>query len=315
MIEGNFGKYIERLAKASGLPRDEIERKIEAKKAKLVGLISNEGAAQLVASELKVNLDNEKLKINELIPGMRKVNTVGKIINLFPVRAFKSKKGEDSKVVNLILADDTSNIKVVLWDTNHISLIETGQIAQGSIVEITNGSMRNNEVHLGSFSEFKSSSEKVDNVITAKMVTKKVIKELATGENVKVRAFVVQSFEPRFFNVCSECKKKVIPDGPSFMCEEHGNVMPSKRALINVVIDDGTETIRAVMFHDNVLKIGIKDFDNPELVAQQRNNILGKEFLLSGNVRPNNYFNFNEFIVDNIEEVNLDEVIKELEGN
>jgi len=29
------------------------------------------------------------------------------------------------------------------------------------------------------------------------------------GEGVNVRAFVVQAFDPRFFHVCSECKKKV----------------------------------------------------------------------------------------------------------
>jgi ribonucleotide reductase alpha subunit len=47
---------------------------------------------------------------------------------LFPVRSFTTKKGEAGKVANLILADDTSNIKVVLWDMNHISLIEKEEI-------------------------------------------------------------------------------------------------------------------------------------------------------------------------------------------
>ena len=69
---------------------------------------------------------------------MRKVNTFGKIVNIFPVRSFKTKKGDDGKVVNLLIADDTSNIKVVLWDTNHISLIEKGEVIEGSVVEISN---------------------------------------------------------------------------------------------------------------------------------------------------------------------------------
>jgi len=63
----------------------------------LAGLISQEGAAQIVAAELGINFDNEKLKINELLPGMRKVNVVGKVINLFPVRTFTTKKGGRGK--------------------------------------------------------------------------------------------------------------------------------------------------------------------------------------------------------------------------
>ena len=128
MSDINYEKVLEKIARASGLSKEEIGEKVKAKRAKLSELISYEGAAQIVAAELGINFENEKLKINELLPGMRKVNVVGKIIDLFPVRTFKSKKGEESKVVNFVLADDTSNIKIVLWDTNHISLIEGGRV-------------------------------------------------------------------------------------------------------------------------------------------------------------------------------------------
>ena len=130
MGEVNYEKIIEKIARASNLDKEEIKRKVQAKRAKLSDLISYEGAAQIVAVELGINFENEKLKINELLPGMRKVNVIGKIITLFPVRAFKNSKGEDSKVANFVLADDTSNIKIVLWDTNHIALIEEGNIGE-----------------------------------------------------------------------------------------------------------------------------------------------------------------------------------------
>ena len=51
-----------RYAKHSGLNVEEVNRKIEAKRAKLSGLISQEGAAQIVAAELGINFENEKLK-------------------------------------------------------------------------------------------------------------------------------------------------------------------------------------------------------------------------------------------------------------
>jgi len=88
----NYDRIVTKIAKSSGLEKEEIERRIEAKRAKLSGLISPDGAAQIVAAELGINFDNEKLKIEELLPGMRKVNLVGKVINLFPVRSFTTKK-------------------------------------------------------------------------------------------------------------------------------------------------------------------------------------------------------------------------------
>src|SRR3990170_1484779 len=139
MPQSNYERIIEKISKASGLGKDEIERRVEAKREKLSGLISKDGAAQVVASELGISFENEKLKIDELLPGMRKVNTLGKVINIFPVRTFTTKKGEESKVVNFWIADETSNVKVVLWDTHHIEQIETGKITSGTVVEIMNG--------------------------------------------------------------------------------------------------------------------------------------------------------------------------------
>ena len=52
MVEGNYNKILERIAKTSELYKEEIERKVQAKIAKLSGLISKEGAAQVVCAEL-----------------------------------------------------------------------------------------------------------------------------------------------------------------------------------------------------------------------------------------------------------------------
>ena len=57
MIEGNYDKIIEKISKSSGLEKEEIERRIAAKRAKLAGLISKEGAAQVIAAELGISFD------------------------------------------------------------------------------------------------------------------------------------------------------------------------------------------------------------------------------------------------------------------
>lgn len=313
MFQGNYEKLLEKISEMSGESKEELNRKVEAKRAKLAGLISNEGAAQVVAAELGISFDNQKLKLNELVSGMKKVNTVAKVVNLYPVRTFTAKSGSESKVTNLFVADETSNTKVVLWDTNHISLIENGDIKEGDTIEIGNANIRDEEIHLGSFSEFKKSNEELGEVKTEKVVKEKNISNLKIGDNANLRAFIVQSFEPKFFYVCPQCKKKANQGAEGYNCNEHGKVVPEKRALMNIFLDDGTENIRALIFSENFSSLGINDLENQEMLSQQRENLKGKEFYFKGNVRKNNYFNNEEFIIDEIKEINLDNLVQVLE--
>lgn len=315
MADENYERVIEKLAKASGVEKEELERRVEAKRAKLSGLISKEGAAQVIAAELGINFDDEILKIDELLPGMRKANVVGKVIRLFPVRSFTTKKGDEGKVANMVIADDTSNIKVVLWDTNHIDLIEKQIVKEGDSVEIKTGSMRDNEIHLGSFSEFKKSNKVFDNVITERVVKEKDIASFRVGEGVSNRAFIVQTFEPRFFYVCPECKKKVTSGAEGFVCEEHGKVSELKRALMNFVLDDGTETMRAVVFSEGLEDLGLKNLEDADELIKQRQELLGKEMIFSGNVKMNKFFNNPELIIDSVKPLELEKVIEILEKN
>lgn len=312
-MSGNYDKILDKIAKSAGLEKEEVERRIEAKRAKLSGLISKEGAAQVVAAELGVSFENEKLKINELLTGMKKANVVGKVINIFPVREFE-RNGQANKVCNFMIADDTGNTKVVLWDTNHIGLIENGKISEETVIEIINGSVREGEIHLGSFSELKISEEKISSVKTEKEVNEKPIIEFRISDNVKIRAFVVQAFDMKFFHVCPQCKKKAIIEGEKGKCNEHGEVVPEKRALTNLVIDDGTESIRAVFFHEALQSLGFDDYDNAEKIAQQKQNLLGKEMFFEGVVRNNSYFNNPELIVNNVQDLDVSKLIEVLEN-
>jgi len=97
--------------------------------------------------------------------------------------------------------------------------------------------------------------------------------------------------------------------------EREQGIPTERRALINIVIDDGTESMRAVLFNENLSALGLKDLDNPERLSYQIEALLGKEMFFSGNVRKNNFFNNEEFIVDSVKEVNLDDLIAQLEKN
>lgn len=310
-MDENYKQLAEFISQQSRLTAEEIGRRVEAKRAKLAGLISKEGALQVIAAELNINFDKQSIKISQIVPGMRKINIVGKIINLFPIREY-NKNGRTGRVGSFVLADDTGNIRTVLWDENHIGLIANGQIYQEGVVEITNATLRNGELHLTSFSEIKSSNKNVGNIVTSKPVSKKEIINFNPYDNVTTRAFIVQMFEPKFFNVCAECRKKVSEMNE---CNIHGKVVPEKKALLSFVIDDGTDSIRAVMFSDQLEKIFTKEeLEAQELFAVKKTELLGKEALISGQVRRNTLYNSNEFMVNGIEEINLDKLIEELDA-
>lgn len=305
---------VDKIARLSGLTKEEIERRIEAKRAKLSGLISKEGAAQIIAAELNVSFENESMKISELAPGMKKVNLIGKVINLFPVREY-NKNGKQGKVSNFIVADETGSLRVVLWDTNHIALIENANIVELDCVEIKNAMMRDNELHLSGFSEIRKSPVILENVKTEKIYLEKPISEVKDNQSSKFRGIIVQFFPPRFFSVCPECNKKLIQMSTDYMCKDHGKVFPKERALMTLVADDGTETIRIVLFSDQISKLvqNEADLKDPNKINEIRDKILGTEYFISGTARKNPLFNNTELIASNIEEVNPDLLIEKLE--
>jgi len=308
----NYEFLIERIAKSSGLEVEEVERKVEAKKAKLSGLISKEGAAQIIAAELGISFEDQDLKISELMGGMRKVNVVGKVIQLFPVREY-SKNGREGKVANFVIADDTGNTRVVLWDVNHIELIENEIIKQGDVVEIKNASTRDSEIHLSGFSELKKSEKIMEGVKTEAAVSEGTLSEIKQGQMIKIRGVVVQVFPPRFYSVCPECNKKVIQEGESYRCAEHGPCTPKDRAILNFVFDDGTETVRVVMFSDQInTLIPEEDLKDTEKTTAFRDDLMGTEIYLSGRVQRNQMFNNLEIVASGVEKVDVDKLIETL---
>lgn len=318
MLSKNYDKVVERISRETGLDISEINRRVDAKRAKLSDLISLEGAAQVVAVELGINFDKPEVKINEILTGMRKITVKGKIIKQFPVRTFKTKYDE-SKVTSFILADETGNVRCVLWDIGHIKLIEDGAIKEGSVVELKNASVREPgqdviEVHLGSYGEIKPIDLRLDKVVTKQEMNSTTIDKLIENREIRIRGVIVQMFEPRFFYVCPECNGKMIPENGQSICRKHGSVIPKERMVISAVIDDGTGNIRASLFSESAEKLigEMSEAKNKDGFIIKKQGILGSEYIFSGKARKNIMYNNLDFVVEELEEANPDEIINEL---
>ena len=321
MIKATYQQLIQRIVHLSGLTIGEIERRIEAKKAKLSGLISSIGAAQVVAAELGISFEKQRFKIIDMLIGMKKISVIGKVIETYPTRKYRRAEHE-GEIGSFLLADDGSSIRVVLWDTNHIDMIRNGIIKKDIVIEIKNADVRGTtirEIHLSSNAKIELSDKEIKNVkiIKDKLPSKK-ISEFKSGEKINVRAHIVQIFQPNFFLTCPECGMKISYEGDKAVCMKHGAIAPKKRALVSLVIDDGTENIRAVGFNEIILKLfkledkEVEKLQDSSFFLNKKQDLLGSEIIFSGRVRQNVMFNRNEFILNNIEEAKPGDIIEEL---
>jgi ssDNA-binding replication factor A large subunit len=324
MINMPYEVIIERIKEKSGLSDSEITQKIDQKLNQLSGLISKEGAAHILANELGIKIFEvpKNLKIKEILDGMRSIDISGKVQQIYEVREFKTEKGS-GKVGSFILADETGSIRVVCWyDQTEI----INKLVKDVIVKVAGGYVRNNnnrkEIHINERSKVIINPKGISiGEVKAFTSTRKKLSELVENENnVEVFATIVQVFEPRFFEICPECSKRAKPREDGFFCEEHQKVSPDYSYVVNLLLDDGTETTRTIFFarqletlikkkKDEILKYkeNLSDFE------QIKTDLLGKTIKVIGRVRKNEMFARLEIISQLVfPDIDPDEEIKRL---
>lgn len=309
MIKIPLSTIIEKIKEKVNLSEEEINSKIKQKMDQLSGLISKEGAAHIIANELGIKLFEEisgKLQIKNILAGMRNVETIGKIQQIYEINEFQRQDGSTGKVANLIIADETGSIRIVLWGSQTDAL---KNIKERDIVKIISGYTRENnnriEIHLNEKSKLEINPEGETIKETKQYVsTRKKINELEENDNdIELLGTIVQVFEPRFFEVCPECNKRIRLRDEGFFCEEHNIVKPNYSYVLNLVLDDGTETIRTVFFRkqaENLLELNREKIleykDAPEKFEEIKNNLVGNTIKVVGRTNKNELFDRLEFI-------------------
>ena len=323
-----YEEIVKKIVEEKELSEIEVKARVEGKLKQLSGLISKEGAAHIVANEMGMKLFSNftrEFKIKDVLPGLGNVNLNGKIVQMRDVVTF-NKEGREGKVASITIGDETGVIRVAFWDMNHIKLVEQGQIKVGDILRIKGAYSKENngfkEIHLGNRGEVIVNPEGVEigevkqlNERTQPTAISKKLNELKEGDNnVAVVGTIVQVFEPRFYNVCQQCNKKVNMEGDKFMCKEHGAVAVTENPVLNIYFDDGTDNIRAVAFRDNAMKlIGVESLDDLKTKFNElRMSVLGKQVKIVGRVVKNDMFGRNEFVINQVFDVDINELAQEM---
>ncbi|MHA1480102.1 MAG: hypothetical protein ACTSQZ_01590, partial [Candidatus Thorarchaeota archaeon] len=133
------------LKHSSEYDRKDIMQMIEEKRQELgPEVVNEESAAMIVARELGIDLQQVsprgRVKISDITE--EKINKTialtAKIVNIGTVNTFSRKDGGEGKVSSIMLADDSGQIRVALWDekTKIVSEDSEESVEVGNIVQI-----------------------------------------------------------------------------------------------------------------------------------------------------------------------------------
>jgi len=329
MIKMPLNDIIDKISEKADISKSDIDVKIEQKLKQLSGLISKEGAAHIIANELGVKLFENvsgRLRIKNILTGMRDVETVGKVQQIFDAREFVTKDDRKGKVGSFVLADETGSIRIVCWGAQADNIMN---LKKDGVVKIVSGYVRENngrkEVHLNERGKLMidPKDEAVGEVKAYDEANRKEIKDLTENDNdVEVLGTIVQVFEPRFFEVCPECGKRTKQSEDGFFCDAHNKIEPAYSYVMNAVLDDGSGTVRGVFFRNQALRLinkteeeMLKYKDNPGGFDAVKTEMLGNFVKLIGRTSKNTMFDRIEFLANLVfTDVDPKAEMKKLEG-
>lgn len=326
-------KIIERITTETDLDEDEVKNQVEQKMDEFEGLVSEEGAVHLVAKENGVQISEvteKDLKIENIVPEMRKVNLKARIANITDLNTFeRDGDEEDGKVQNLVLGDDTGTIRVTLWD-EQTEIAE--KVEEGNPIEIHNAytvedNQGNAEIRLGDSTQVKNADdEEVPEIETQDSSppssTQKADIRQINSENAQyeVDGMVIDVYTSNpFYRVDPETGETVREDDEGNLKTDEGKEVedPDHRLALSCVLDDGTGNIRVVLFREQARKLLDIDEETErkgdlKTVEDAAGGAIGKEVKIEGRTRFNDYFGRLELLGNSLEEIGHKEKIEEL---
>ena len=304
--------------KKKGLSDAEIEEKIAQKLDEVGGLLTEEGALTIIASEVGIREEQEYLQIKDLVDGMSNVNIVGRVLGYTEPKEFQRTDGSKGAVSNVIIADKTGKTAVTLWD-HQVRMTE--RITRGDILKVVDGITKEGkrgvqiQVGRGKLMLNPEDDPRLEEIpplsrLAGRPTQRKMIADLKEGDKFcEVRATVAKLYNVRFYEACPECYKRVIFKNNVFFCPNCNKKVDRKRIMIfEAGLDDCTGYMRASFFdrkaedilntktseaYYKVKAFTSKGYDPRSAQRQYMNEthlpLLGQEIVVSGDVTYNEY--------------------------
>jgi len=329
---------VEKICEHAKLEPEKVRQLISEKQEELSGLVSEEGAAYIVAREMGLNMIREtkkQLKVKSLVSGLRSVDLVARVARIFEERQFE-REGKKGSVVNVLLGDETGLVRMSLWN-EETGLVKEGKLREGDTVKVSGGWVKSDNRDSPELRIGRGTIEKVSQVVELPdtkqleqdfQATKSMpVGDFKEGGQYETRAALIQVFRRNpFFGICPECESRVKEKEGKWLCDEHGEVKPKQALVLSGIIDDGTGNIRAVFFRELAERVfGKSTAELRELADNATDSMsifddvqgFGGEFVFRGRVKRNSFTENLEFMVSSIEDIDVkgeaEKLLKELE--
>lgn len=333
MIDVPLDTIKDKIKEETDLSEEEIDERISKKLEELSGLISEEGAAHIVASEMDINLLEKEgaLKVDNLVSGMKNISLPVKVAKKYDLREFENDNGK-GRLGKALIGDSSGLTMIVTWNdaTEKFEAFE-----EGDVLMIEDGSVRENngrvEVHISGPDGLTVKPKDVDVELPnddsdfGDPERKEIINLEEDDQNVEIFATVVQVFDPKYFRLCPECRKKVGEEDGEYVCKQptcdEDVVDPDLGSVMNLFADDGTDSMRVVLWKERILDMF--DLDEEEFESfetdlsefeHHKTELLGEMIRFVGNVKYNELFDRLELVANIIDrDVDPEEELQKLE--
>ncbi len=251
----------------------------------------------------------------------------GIITSVDNLRTVSLKSGENVSLLGFTVNDNSDGIKVTLWREIAEEYSKILSVGQGL-------RLRNVMVRYSTFSNRNEISAIKDSILELKDLEIKNIKNIEpsnknsstsySGEFTKIKSikapgiveikgFIAKDLTKIItYEACNNCFKKIEN------CSCGGNDGTTNRMIINLIVDDGTGTIRLTLMGETAEKFisletekisQIKETpeDFEKFLEKKSSEILGKDMIIKGKVKFSDYSNSYELSVYDFKDVNIDE--------
>ncbi|MEM0476063.1 MAG: hypothetical protein QW367_00275 [Candidatus Aenigmatarchaeota archaeon] len=326
---GKVEEIIKILKERFNLSEEKIRDEIKEKLYEFGGLISEEGAAMLVAREYGIDIREIKTFsfLSELVSGMRNVNVRVKVFKSLPLKEFERKDGKKGYVKIFLVGDSSDIARLVFWN-EFAEEAENMKIKDGDILKIYNARTKENifgEIDIivdkNTYIEFDNKDDLPSIDVLLEKYSKDKYQRLESSldsigyyEVVGIiSAIYGNSF---FFKTCPICGNKVGKKEEKYFCDLHGEVEPKNSLFLRFEVNTLNGNLRAVAFREVAEKIAenkteeLEKFEN--LKEFLENLLLGKIVLIRGRARKNKFLNVIELVVNEVENVNIEKEVEKL---
>ncbi|MBY8991640.1 MAG: DUF2240 family protein [Candidatus Lokiarchaeota archaeon] len=267
--------------------------------------------------------------IKELQENKGVVSFEGKITSLDDLKEITSKSGEILSLLGFVISDDTDWIRATLWKETAEEFSEKLSVGQGLILKNVmlrfNNFSQRNEISAINDSSIDLIDLEIENLKTYNF-TKRSQDTSYSGNYVKIdsinnpgiveiKGYIARELNNiTIYEACTKCMKKI--DN----CDCEIREKTEFRMIVNLIIDDGSSSIRTTFMGEKAEKlIGVEtdklvqiretpDFE--KFLEKKSSELLGKDIVIKGKAKFSDYSSSYEISVFDSKYLDIDEELE-----